>query len=91
VPDDGFRLNIVSQPGAKPSLEFAVAAPHTYTVLSSTNLQTWTPISFKIPANGPADAARPFYTATDIRVLRAEPQLPAGASDVKYFFLLQVQ
>jgi hypothetical protein len=91
VPDDGFRLSIVSQAGAKPSLEFAVAPPHTYTVLSSTNLQTWTPISFKIPANGPADPVRPYYTATDIRVLRAEPQLPAGAIDVKYFFRLQVQ
>ena len=89
VPDDGFRLNIVSQPGARPLVEFAVTPPHTYTVFSSTNLQSWAPVSFKIPANGPTDPARPYYTATDIRTLQVEPQLPPGGA--ANFFRLQVQ
>jgi hypothetical protein len=91
VPDDGFRLKLVSQPGAKPLVEFAVTTPHTYTVLSSTNLQSWSPTFFRIPANGPADAFRPYYTATDIRILQVEPQLPTNATNANYFFRLQVQ
>jgi len=91
IPDDGFRLSLVPQPGAKPLLEFTVTQPHTYTVYSSTNLQVWSPMSFKIPANGPADGVRPNYTATDIHILQVEPQLPVGATNANYFFKVQVQ
>lgn len=91
IPDDGFRLKLVKQTGAKPLLEFTVTMPHTYTVYSSTNLQTWSPITFKIPANGPADSARPNYTATDIHVLQIEPQLPASPTNANYFFKVHVQ
>lgn len=91
IPDDGFRLKLVKPTGAQPLLEFTVVTPRTYTVQSSTNLQTWAPMSFKIPANGPVDPVRGSYSATDVRVLQVEPQLPAGATNANYFFRLQVQ
>jgi hypothetical protein len=91
IPNEGFRLKLINQPGAKPLLEFTVATSHAYTVHSSTNLQTWTPLLFKIPANGPADSARSYFTATDVQVLQVEPQLPAGATNANYFFKVQVQ
>jgi len=91
IPDDGFRLKLVKPPGANPLLEFTVTTAHTYTVHSSTNLQTWAPLPFKIPANGPADPIRANYTATDIRMLQVEPQLPPGSLSGNYFFRVQVQ
>lgn len=91
IPDEGFRLKLLKPPGANPLLEFTVTTAHTYTVQSSTNLQTWSPMLFKIPANGPADPLRANFTATDIRVLQVEPQLPADALSGSYFFRVQVQ
>lgn len=92
IPDGGFRLKLLKPPGALPLLEFSVSPPRTYTVQSSTNLQTWLPMSFTIPANGTNDPVRANYTATDVRVLQVAPQLPAGAATSgNYFFRLLVQ
>ena len=90
-PTDGFRLNLVPQAGAPPLLEFMVIGPRTYTVLASTNLQTWTPLEFKIPANGPSAPTLPNYPAMDVRILRVEPVLPADLPAVRYFYKVQVQ
>lgn len=89
IPDDGFRLKLTKSSGGNPLLEFTVITGRTYTIHSSTNLQTWAPMSFKIPANGPAD--RGSYTATDVGVLQVEPQLPGGGPGHHSYFKLQVQ
>ena len=91
IPDDGFRLKLTKPSAGNPLLEFSVITGRTYTIHSSTNLQTWTPMSFKIPANGPTDGSRANYTATDVGVLQVEPQLPGGGLDSKFFFKVQVQ
>ena len=90
-PADGFRLNLVPRPNDTPLLEFTVIGPRTYTLFSSTNLQTWTPMSFKIPADGPGAIARENFSATDIRPLQVEPQLPPGGTNANYFYKVQVQ
>src|SRR5262245_35958632 len=51
-PESGFRLNLVPNPGGAPLLEFMVVIPRTYTVYSSTDMQTWAPIPFDVPAEG---------------------------------------
>ena len=90
-PADGFRLKLVPGVGGTSLLEFMVISPRTYTVYSSTNLQAWVPIEFKIPAAGPSAPSVLNYRATDIHTLQVEPVLPPGLSATKYFFRVQVQ
>lgn len=82
---DGFRLDIVGVQEGRPQLEFMVVQGRTYTLFGSDDLKTWTPIDFRIPANGPAAASQPSYRATDIRVLRVEPVPPNGQPAAQYF------
>ena len=88
VPDSGFRLNLVRTGSGPPFLEFMVVSPHTYTVYNSTNLQTWTPIPFNVPAEGPSATNLPNYQATDIHTVQVQPLTPAGP---RQFFKVQVQ
>lgn len=90
-PADGFRLELVTRPDGPPLLQFMVVSGRTYTVHSSTNLQAWTPMAFKIPADGPAAPSRPNYTATDIQILQVEPVLSPDPRSSHYFFKVQVQ
>ncbi len=90
-PADGFRLHLVPRPNDRPLLEFTVINPRSYALYSSTNLQTWTPLLFKIPADGPAAPLRANFTATDIRPLQVEPQLPDGGTNANWFYKVQVQ
>lgn len=90
-PADGFRLQLVPRPNDTPLLEFTVITARTYTLFSSTNLQTWTPMSFKIPADGPGAVGRENFTATEIRPLQVEPQLPPGGTNANFFYKVQVQ
>lgn len=89
VRDGGLHVGILPQVGTQPLLEFTVMSPHTYTVLGSTNLQTWAPLPFTIPTNGPSDPARTTYTATGpLQVLQVEPQFPATPPPSQYFKIL---
>jgi len=90
-PASGFRLNIFRGASAQPMLEFMVINSRTYTVYNSTNLQTWEPINFNIPGDGPTATNLPNYSASDIRTLQVEPILPAGTPAASQFFKVQVQ
>jgi len=72
-------------------LEFLVVGPRTYTVYSSTDLQSWVPIQFNVPADGPAATNLPNYHATDIHLLRVTPVSPPGQPDAVQFFKVQSQ
>jgi hypothetical protein len=89
-PQDGFRLNIVSVWGRKPYLEFMVIQGRTYTLLGSPDLKTWTPIDFRILANGPTAASQASYRATDVHLLQVEP-VPGNAQPVANYFKVQAQ
>jgi hypothetical protein len=92
-PSDGFRISILpGTGGTNPAmLEFTVVNPRTYTVMGSTNLVNWAPLNFKIPADGPAAPTLPYFQATDVHTLRAQPIFPPGPTPSKYFFKVQVQ
>ena len=91
-PADGFRLNLVPNPGGTPLLQFMVVSPRTYTLFSSTNLQSWASLPFKVPADGPDAPSLPNYHATDIRMLQVQPLLPDDSpSSQRYFYKVQVQ
>jgi len=89
-PQDGFRLDIIGVQEGKPQLEFIVIQGRTYTLLASADLKTWTPIEFRIPADGPAAASQASYRATDVHVLRVEPVL-GGAQPAANYFKIQAQ
>jgi hypothetical protein len=91
LPDSGFRLNLVPNADGPPLLEFMVVSPHTYTVYNSTDLHTWTPIPFSIPAGGSTATNLPNYHATEIRVLQVAPILPPDVPHPGQFFKVQVQ
>ena len=90
-PESGFRLNPVRNAEGAPMLEFLVVGPRTYTVYSSTDLQSWVPIQFNVPADGPAATNLPNYHATDIHLLRVTPVSPPGQPDAIQFFKVQSQ
>jgi len=90
-PADGFRLNLVANPGGTPFLQFMSVSPRTYVIFSSTNLQSWAPLQFKVLADGPDAPSLPNYRATDIRILTVEPVLPEGIPPSQFFFKVQVQ
>lgn len=91
-PESRFQVKILRNPGGGPPLlDFQVANARTYTIYASTNMQTWTPMNFKIPAGGPTDTNLPNYRSTDIRNLQLEPKLPSGTPLDGYFFKVLVQ
>ena len=90
-PASGFRLELVRGAGGTPLLEFMVIISRTYTVFGSTNLQTWSPLEFKIPADGPGAPSLPNYHAADVHILQGEPILPPGLPASRHFFKVQVQ
>jgi hypothetical protein len=89
-PQDGFFLDILTVPNGNPQLEFMVIQGRTYTLLASTDLKAWTPINFRIPANGPGAASQPSYRATDVHILRVEP-IPANGQPAGIYFRVQAQ
>ena len=91
LPESGFRLNLVPTGSGPPLLEFMVVSPHTYTVYNSTNLQTWVPIPFNVPADGVSATNLPNYQASDIHILQVAPILPPGPPAAGQFFKVQVQ
>ena len=89
-PAEGFRLNLVPNGDGPQLLEFMVIIGRTYTVHTSSDLQTWTTIPFNIPAD-PTARNMPNYRANDVHVLRVEPILPPDVPVTGQFFKVQVQ
>lgn len=90
-PAGGFRLNLVTRAGGAPLLEFMTIQPRTYTVYASTDLQTWTPLPFRLPAEGPSAEARLNYTAPDVRVVQVEPVVAEDTPVALSFFKVEVR
>jgi hypothetical protein len=90
-PESGFKLELVRGANGALLLQFMVISPRTYTVYSSTNVQDWAPITFKVPADGSDAPALLNYRATDIRILQVEPIPPDGLPASRYFYKVMVQ
>lgn len=86
-PADGFRLELVRRADGPPALEFLALTGRTYRLEGSTDLKTWTPLRFRIPAEGANPPVRESYPSGDVRQIQAEvaTALPA---DLAYFRLL---
>ena len=83
-PADGFRLDLVGLNVGASVLEWMAIRGRTYTLQASSDLKTWSTVSFRIPAEGAQAALRQNYPATDVRTLRVEVPPQAGVTN-RYF------
>jgi len=71
-PNDGFNLAIVGYNNGAPQIDFTAIRGRAYTLFGSSDMVAWTPLEFKIPADGPSAQLRSTYQASELRHLRLE-------------------
>jgi hypothetical protein len=88
---EGLRLTISGLHDGEPLMSFLAIQGRSYTVLGSTDLKTWVPVTFRIPAVDAVDAgARSFYQATQVEKIEVQA-VTADLSPTPTFFKLTVQ
>lgn len=88
-PADGFRVDLKRLNGSAPVLEFLALRGRAYSVQSSTNLVNWTPLRFRIPAEGESSELRSTYSSGDVRYLEVEAEPQADARHLYYRLMVQ--
>lgn len=83
-PTDGFRLDIVGVNAGASVLEWLAIRGRTYTIQASSDLKTWSTVSFRVPSEGAQAPLRQNYPSTDVRTLRVEVPSQAGVTN-RYF------
>ena len=88
---DGLKLTISGVQDGEPLMSFLAIQGRSYSVMGSTDFKTWTPVTFRIPAEDTATSAdRAFYQATEVKAVELKA-VTAGATPVPTFFKLMVQ
>ena len=88
---DGLRLTISGFQEGEPLMSFLAIQGRSYSVLGSTDFKTWTPVSFRIPAEDNAtSAAHAYYQATEVKAVELKA-VTAEVTPVPTFFKLLVQ
>ncbi len=85
-PSDDFSVQIVNQAGGSATLAFTAMTGRSYTAYGSADLQTWMPLSFTIPANGPGTMSA--YYAPAIAPLQIQTVQPTNGPTIRFFRLL---
>jgi hypothetical protein len=88
-PENGFTLSIVGFQGDRPMLEFMAVTGRTYTVVGSSDLTQWQPLSFRLPTDAATASARDRFTTTEVQRMRIEVVVPSGGT-LPNFFRLKV-
>jgi hypothetical protein len=79
-PADTFVLRLVSVSGGSPVLEFTGITGHSYSVLGSSDLRTWIPLSFRLPSEGPNGPQHAFYSASAVGTVQMQALQPNGTA-----------
>jgi hypothetical protein len=90
-PQDGFQLDILGMSDGRPVLEFMAIRGRSYTLEGTADLQTWSPVQFRLAGADATAPALTTYTAADVRLLRIEALQPDGAPAKMRLFRLLVQ
>lgn len=90
-PADGFKLEIVRDKAGRGSLQFLAITGRTYTLHGSSDLQNWSPLPFRIPAEGVDSPARTAYVARDVRTVRLEVPATDEQPSAQLFLRARVQ
>lgn len=88
-PADGFSLSILETKENGSVLEFLAVKGRTYTVLTSADLQTWSPAQFRVTPTDTESSLRGAYSSSDTRLVRVE--VPFASSPGQRYFKAAVQ
>ena len=77
-PTDNFTLRLLNISGGSALLQFTATTGRYYSLLGSSDLRSWVPLSFRIPAEGSSGAIHSFYYSQGIQTLQLQT-LPPGA------------
>ncbi len=86
-PTNGFRLEILSQTNGLNRLEFMGVTGRRYLIETSTDLNLWTPVSFRVPADGAGSPLRDSYMAPAVGPVRVEVGGSSSSPGLQYFRL----
>ncbi|MEN9675182.1 MAG: hypothetical protein RIS76_1078, partial [Verrucomicrobiota bacterium] len=87
-PTNGFNLEIVSQGNETHGLQFLGIAGHHYQIVGSSDMTTWLPVGFRVPAEGAAAPERKSYSAATTGVVQVETPAPEAALPGMFYRLV---
>jgi hypothetical protein len=85
---EGFTVKAIRANDAVARLEFMAVMGRTYSVYGSADCKSWSPVQFRLPAQGAAAPLLPWYYALDIQIIQVDVQLPAASPAVQFFKLM---
>jgi len=83
-----FRVTLIGFDGTYPVIAFPAMTGRSYTVLGSSDLNTWTPLLFNLPTDAPGAPARSFFYSSTIQNVELQVSPPAPATNATYLKLL---
>jgi hypothetical protein len=89
-PEDPFAVRIVNLNNGAPILEFPTMTGRSYTILGSPDLQQWSPLPFRLVADGPDGNVHTNFTASVIDKIQVQVVPPPSSTDAQ-FFKVQLQ
>jgi hypothetical protein len=87
-PTNGFSLNIVGVHAGAPQLEFTAVTGRTYSLLGSSDLETWKPLAFRLSTDATNAVARASYYADAVKTVQVEAVPPADEAAPAFFRLM---
>lgn len=87
-PADSFKLQLVDANGGAPILQFTAITGRAYTLLGSSDMQNWSPLSFVIPAEGSNGPTHSYYISQAVRTLQIQVLQSAAGPEMHYFRLV---
>jgi len=87
---DGLALVIRGLHDGEPVMKFTAIRGRSYTLLGSTDFSNWTPVKFRIPAEGLNAPIRTSFQATKVTPIEVEA-VTGGTDSAPTFFKLLVQ
>jgi hypothetical protein len=87
-PQGPFSLAVVSLNNGSPLLQFTAMTGRYYTLLGSPDLQTWSPLTFQVPAEGTSAAVRSYFFAQGIQTLQIQAIPPATGPAMRFFKMM---
>jgi hypothetical protein len=82
---EGLRLGIIRRNAQGPVLEFFSTAGRTYSVLGTTNLTTWTPMSIRVPPGATGVPVSIEYLSPASEIIEIEVLVPQPESKAMLF------
>jgi hypothetical protein len=89
-PGEPFAARMVSFNNGAPILEFPTMTGRFYTILGSSDLEQWTPLTFRLVGDGPTGTIRSNYLASVIQTLQVQVVPPPSMAPMQ-FYKIQLQ